>query len=88
MIVSLTDLRFALPASDVYSDPDKAIRLLWNRSDRTVELVFPSSETEAPYLYRSDQQQYHIEANPTAQSAKDWLGWVFRDGSAGVVPAA
>lgn len=88
MIIKLVDLRFNVPASDVYSDPDKAIRLLWNRGDRTVELVFPSDETEAPYLYRSDQQDYHAEENPTPESILKWLHWVLGDLSPGGIRAA
>lgn len=88
MVVKLGDLRFDVPATDVYSDPDRAIRLIWNRSDRSVELVFPSSEAELPYLYRSDEQEYQVEENPTPESVLKWLNWVLADRSPVDVRAA
>ncbi len=60
-ILGLYGLGFEIPAADVYTDPDKAIRLLWTRADRSVELVFPSNEDELPYLYRSEQEECGIE---------------------------
>jgi len=88
MIVKLADLGFNMPASDVYSDPDKAIRVLWNRDDRTVELVFPSAENEAPYLYRSDEGEYQVEDNPTPESILKWIHWVLDKLSPGGIRAA
>ena len=66
MLVRLADLGLNVPADDVYSDPDRAIRLLWNRHDRNVELVFPP--TEGPYLYHSDEHEYQAEENPNPES--------------------
>jgi len=77
MLVGLTSLNFSIPASDVYSDPDGAIRLLWARDDRSVELVFPSIEDESPYLYHSDANRYGVEEHPGPESALKWINWVF-----------
>jgi hypothetical protein len=60
----------------VYSDPDGAIRLLWTLDDRNVELVFPSIEEEAPYLYHSDQHNFGVEEHPSPEAALKWIIWV------------
>lgn len=78
-ILKLVDLGFEEPANDVYSDPDGAIRLLWNSAERSVELVFPSFESELPYLYRSTHDEYKIEENPTPECSLNWLRWVLAD---------
>lgn len=88
MLVDLANLEFTTVASDVYSDPDGAIRLLWARDDRTVELVFPSIESEAPYLYHSDARNYGVEENPSADCAWKWLNWVINAVLPGHVNAA
>lgn len=88
MLVDLANLEFSIVATDVYSDPDGAIRLLWARDDRTVELVFPSIESEAPYLYHSDERNYGAEENPSADYAWKWLNWVINAVLPGHVNAA
>jgi len=75
MLVRLNDLRFSAPPSDVYADPDCAIRLLWSKEGRNAELVFPSGGTEAPYIYYSDDREYGVEA-VSAESVLNWLNWV------------
>jgi hypothetical protein len=79
LLIRLSDLGFEVSASDVYLDPDRAIRLLWRSGFRNVELVFPSSEDEDPYLYYSDEQQYGVEENPSAESLLVWLKWALKD---------
>ena len=88
MLVDLANLEFSIVATDVYSDPDGAIRLLWARDDRTVELVFPSIESEAPYLYHSDARNYGVEENPSADYVWKWLNWVINSVLPGHVSAA
>lgn len=88
MIVKLVGLGFDVPACDVYSDSDKAIRLLWSRGERNVELVFPSAESESPYLYRSDERDYHVEQDPTPECILRWLHWALGNLSTGGIRAA
>ena len=76
MLVGLKDLNLNIPASDVYLDPDGAIRLLWTQDYRNVELVFPSIEDEAPYLYHSDENNYGVEERPSPEGALKWILWV------------
>ena len=76
MLVRLKDLHFSIPASDIYADPDGAIRLLWSKEGRNAELVFPSGETAAPYIYHSDDCEYGVESTLNAESVLDWLNWV------------
>lgn len=79
MLVRLNDLHFSVPPSDVYADPDGAIRLLWSKEGRNAELVFPSGETEAPYIYHSDDCEYGVEATLNAESVLSWLNWVLNN---------
>jgi hypothetical protein len=79
MLVHLNDTGFNIPATDVYADPDRAIRLLWSKDGRNAELVFPSSDVDKAYIYHSDEQEYGVEENPSPGSALGWLTWVFRD---------
>jgi hypothetical protein len=88
MLVDLGNLNFNIPATDVYSDPDGAIRLLWTREDRNVELVLPSIENEAPYLYHSDEHNYGVEEHPSPECALKWINWVLDNESPGHVRAA
>jgi hypothetical protein len=83
MLIRLSDLGFEVSANDVYLDPDRAIRLLWRGDLRSVEMVFPSSSDENPYLYHSDDQAFGVEDNPSAEVLLDWLKWVLKDVSAG-----
>jgi hypothetical protein len=76
MLVRLNDLHFSAPPSDVYADPDCAIRLLWSKDGRNAELVFPSGETEVPYIYHSDDREYGVEDTLNADSVLNWLNWV------------
>ena len=78
-LLRLSDLGFETPANDVYVDPDKAIRLLWSAAGRSVELVFPSHNDEAPYLYRSDARDFGVEENPSSESLLTWLRWAASD---------
>lgn len=75
-LVELSDHGFEIPANDVYADPDRAIRLLWSKDGRSAEMVFPSVDGEAPYLYRSDDHEYAIEENPGVECLLAWLRWV------------
>jgi hypothetical protein len=75
-LVELSDRGFGIPASDVYVDPDRAIRLLWNRDGRSAEMVFPSVDDEAPYLYRSSEREYSVEDDPGVECLLGWLRWV------------
>ncbi len=79
MLADLTYLNLNTAATDVYSDPDGAIRLLWSRDDRSVELVFPSIVDEAPYLYHSDEHIFGVEERPSPQCALEWIHWVLDD---------
>jgi len=88
MLVGLTNLNFNIAATDVYSDPDGAIRLLWTRDGRNVELVFPSIEDEAPYLYHSDKHNYGVKENPGPEFALKWINWVLDYSLPGNVRAA
>jgi hypothetical protein len=76
MLVGLTHLDFNIPATDVYSDLDGSIRLLWARDDRNVELVFPSIKEETTYLYHSDASNYGVEEHPSPELALKWINWV------------
>jgi hypothetical protein len=78
-LVQLSDLGFEIPASDVYADPDRAIRLLWNRGGRSVEMVFPSTAGEPSYLYRSDAREYAVEESPSPESLLAWLQWAVNE---------
>ena len=78
MLLGLASLNFSIAATDVYSDPDGAIRLFWTRDDRSVELVFPLIE-EAPYLYHSDEHNYGVEENPSPERVLKWINWVLND---------
>lgn len=88
MLVSLKGLNFHVAATDVYSDPDGAIRLLWTRDGRNVEFVFPSIQGEAPYLYHSDDDNYGIEERPSPESALKWINWALDNRSPKHVQAA
>jgi len=88
MLLGLASLNFSIAATDVYSDPDGAIRLLWTRDDRSVELVFPSIEDEAPYLYHSDEHNYGVEESPGPECALKWINWVLNNVLPGHVCAA
>jgi hypothetical protein len=79
LLIRLSDLGFEVSASDVYLDPDRAIRLLWRSGVRNVELIFSSSADEDPYLYYSDERQYGVEENPNAESLLVWLRWALKD---------
>lgn len=79
MLVRLSDLNFGIAPSDVYTDPDTAIRLLWSKGGRNVELVFPSGEAEPPYVYHSNDREYGVEETPDPQSVLNWLNWVLND---------
>jgi hypothetical protein len=79
MLVRLNDLHFRVPANDIYADPDRAIRLLWSKDGRNVEIVFPSDETEVPYIYHSDDRQFAVEETQNAESALSWLNWVLNN---------
>ena len=79
MLVHLNDTGFSIPASDVYADPDRAIRILWSKDGRNAELVFPSSDVDKAYIYHSDEREYGVEESPSPGSALAWLTWVFRD---------
>ena len=88
MLVHLNDLHFNVPASDIYADPDRAIRLLWTQDERNVEVVFPSGQTEVPYLYHSDDSEYGVEETVTAESVLHWLQWVLSNASPEHIRAA
>jgi hypothetical protein len=88
MLVHLNDLHFNVPPSDIYADPDRAIRLLWSKDERNVEIVFPSGQTEVPYLYHSDDSEYGVEETPYAESVLNWLHWVLNDASREHIRAA
>jgi len=88
MLVSLKGLNFHVAATDVYSDPDGAIRLLWAREGRNVELVFPSIQDEAPYLYHSGDDNYGIEERPSPECALIWINWALDNRSPKRVQAA
>jgi hypothetical protein len=75
-LVRLSDLGFEMPANDVCADPDRAIRLLWNKDGRSAEMVFPSGDDEAPYLYRSAEREYAVEEDPSVECLLGWLRWV------------
>ena len=79
MLVHLNDTGFNIPATDVYVDPDRAIRILWSKDGRNAELVFPSSGADNTYIYHSDEQGYGVEEDPSPRAALTWLTWVFRD---------
>jgi hypothetical protein len=79
MLVHLNMKGFNIPASDVYSDSDLAIRILWSNDGRNAELVFPSSVDDKAYIYHSDEREYGVEEAPSPQPAIAWLTWVFRD---------
>ena len=78
-VVRLSDLNFGIVPNDVYADPDTAIRLLWSKGGRNVELVFPSGEAELPYVYHSNDREYGVEEIPDPQSVLNWLNWVLND---------
>jgi hypothetical protein len=88
MLVHLSDLHFNVAPSDVYADPDSAIRLLWSKGGRNAELVFPSSGTEDPYIYHSDDSKYGVEETLNLESVLNWLNWVLNDITPEHVPAA
>src|ERR1035441_8760749 len=68
MLVHLNDTGFSIPASDVYADPDRAIRILWSKDGRNAELVFPSSDVDKAYIYHSDEREYGVEESPSPSS--------------------
>ncbi|MGO4883304.1 MAG: hypothetical protein ACLP59_21180 [Bryobacteraceae bacterium] len=88
MLLELADLAFDTAATDVYSDMDGAIRLLWTRDNRNAELVIPSIDAESPYLYHSDERDFGVEENPSANRVLKWLRWVLDDLSAKELNAA
>jgi hypothetical protein len=88
MLVGLMNLDFGTDATDVYSDPDGAIRLLWTQDDRSVELVFPSIDEEAPHLYHSDRNNFGVEEQPSPEAALKWIIWVLDNVLPGHVCAA
>jgi hypothetical protein len=88
MLLGLASLNFSIAATDVHADPDGAIRLLWTRDDRSVELVFPTIEDEASYLYHSDEHNYGVEENPSPERALKWINWVLNDVLPGRICAA
>jgi hypothetical protein len=78
LLVRLSDLDFNVPASDVYTDPGTAIRVLWSKDGRNVELVFPSAEGDVPYLYHSNDTEYGVVENPAPEVTRNWLMWVLQ----------
>ena len=88
MLVDLNATGFNIPATDVYTDPDRAIRILWSKDGRNAELVFPASGVDKVYIYHSDDQEYGVEESPSPESALAWLTWVFQDFTPGRFRAA
>ena len=76
MLVQLSDRDVHIAASDVSVDPDRAIRLLWSKAGKNVELVFDSSPAEMPYLYHSDQVDFGVDEDPDTETVIRWLDWL------------
>lgn len=53
------ETRIEAPA-DVCTDHDGAIRIVWEKDERTVELVVPFEATGRPYIYFAEGPQYRI----------------------------
>jgi hypothetical protein len=61
---------------DISADRDGAVRILWERDDRTLELVCPFEAGERAYMYYSDASQYRIAHDLSSQRLARLLCWL------------
>ncbi len=86
--LKMADAGLSHAASDVYTDLDQAIRLLWTSNGRSAEFVFPSNPSEPQFLYWSDDQEYHVQENPNPEDAKLRILWAIEQPVSGQNRAA
>ncbi len=61
---------------DVATDSDGAIRILWTKDNRALELVCPFQPSQRPYWYYSDSRDYRIEYEQSPEVLQRLVAWL------------
>jgi hypothetical protein len=64
------------PPSDVSTDRDGDIRVVWESGDRTLELVCPYEPSQRPYIFYSDSNEYAIAYDLSVYRLGRLLAWL------------
>jgi len=61
--------------SSITTDPNGAIRIVWESDDREAELVCPSEEDEMPYIYSSSSDEYKTDGDFGPEALMRKIRW-------------
>jgi hypothetical protein len=75
LVLTLAQRGVLAKPSSISTDPNGAIRIVWTSDDREAELVCPSEEGEAPYIYSSSSEKYEIEGDSGPEALMRKIRW-------------